>query len=115
MAESARPLPAPDEQPTPTPTPVSGVIQTVRPPEVATIEDSTHDLLGAALDELGIEPANSTDAVVVSLDAARVAAIAKAAAEKTQLNPAVTKKSLGEPSFEPNPTPEDPSSLSAAE
>lgn len=113
MAESARPLP--DEQPTPTPTPVSGVIQTIRPPEVANIEDSTRDLLGAAMDELGIEPQGS-EGVVISMDAARAAKMAKDAAEKAKL-PSLpqTKKSLDETSFEANPTPETGTDASAAE
>jgi len=107
MAESARPLGAPEEQPTPTPTPVSGVIQTIRPAEVANIEDSTHDLLGTALDELGIEPKNDTEGVVISMDSARAAQLAKEAATKAKLRPLgqVTKE-LEQPSFSANPAPE---------
>jgi hypothetical protein len=116
MGESARPLET--LEPTPTPTPVSGIIQTVRPPEVAkvaNIEDSTHDLLGAAMDELGLEPQDN-EGVVISMDAARAAKIAKDAAEKAKL-PSMpqTKKSLGETSFEANPTPETGTDASAAE
>lgn len=113
MGESARPLET--LEPTPTPTPVSGIIQTVRPPEVANIGDTTHDLLGAAMDELDLEPQDN-EGVVISMDAARAAKIAKDAAEKAKLSSMPqTKKSLDETSFEANPTPETGTDASAAE
>lgn len=121
MANTARPLGLPEEQPgtlepTPTPTPVSGIVQTVRPPEVANIEESTHDLLGAALDKLGIESEGNEGGMVISMDAARASKIAKDSAEKANLTSmAKIKKSLEEPSFEANPTPETGADASAAE
>lgn len=118
MAESAQPLDDGqqilDVTPTPTPTPVSGVIQSVRPPKVVDISNDTQDLLGDALDELGIQPSN--DAVVVNLDAARAAMLAKELAAKNKLKPAnEVKASLEKPSFDQNPTPEVPGDISAAE
>lgn len=116
MAELAQPLDDGQQNldVTPTPTPVSGVIQSVRPPEVMDINNDTQDLLGSALDELGVEPSN--DAVVVSLDAARAAMLAKELAAKNKLKPAnEVKASLEKPSFEQNPAPEIPNDISAAE
>jgi hypothetical protein len=116
MAESARPLDngQPNLDTTPTPAPVSEVRQSVRPPEVMDISNDTQDLLGAALDELGVKPSNN--AVVVSLDAARAAMLAKELAAKNKLKPAnEVKTSLEGSSFDQNPAPEVPSNISAAE
>jgi|GEM_PF-4458393 len=112
MGETAKPLS--EQEPTPTPTPVSGVVQSVRPPEVETKTEETHDLLATALDELGVEAAN--DVGTAKLDPEQILAIAEKAKEKAKLAPkAEVKKSLDEPSLDTNAEPEMPDSATAAE